>query len=76
MRPQHEKEEIKTVKVIYANEEQKAWDMFAAAALTGLLTCNEEIPPFQSREEILDYYARSSTQYADAMMEQRKARMK
>ena len=52
-------------------EEQKAWDMFAAAALSGYFA-NEYTPHRDANDkEIIQYICET----ADAMMEQRKARM-
>ena len=50
------------------DEEQKAWDMFAAAALSALVYQQHE---YRTTKNI----AVSAEEYADAMMEQRKARM-
>ena len=49
------------------DEEQKAWDVFAAAALAGLIS------KFGNYEFAV--FSKESAEYADAMMEQRKARM-
>ena len=52
------------------DEEQKAWDMFAAAALQGMTTTPAEMSWIDAKTA-----AEYSANYADAMMEQRKARM-
>ena len=53
------------------NEEQKAWDTFAAAALSGYFA--------QQYTPHLNAHSKDAVEYicetADAMMEQRKARM-
>lgn len=46
-------------------------DYFAGQALMGLLANNEEIPPFKTREEVTEYFARSSYQFARAMIAER-----
>jgi len=54
------------------DEEQKAWDLFAAAALTGNLAAETKDYEFSSRQKLIEV----ACETADAMMEQRKARMK
>ena len=60
------------------DEEQKAWDMFAAAALTGVISSEFghkrmfEHYEDKSASEIFSLFA---SKHADAMVEQRKERM-
>ena len=51
------------------DEEQKAWDMFAAAALTGMTTTPAELAWVNAQTA-----AEECGKYADAMMEQRNDR--
>lgn len=66
-------------------EEQKAWDRFAAAALGGLLSrdtvqdenCNNAAKwAVMNPIEHFTKRAKQAAEYADEMMEQRKARMR